>query len=179
MNLVGKGFVQSTLSTTTTTSSKAATTTTSTIQLSRRTFLAAPQNSKRRPSVTKPSRPDVEGIWYTPHSIRGGSGSSSNKSLDMGRYGLKRIDYHALKNHPPVWTLPPHPPTKSMSERVLFPLTLLLVGGLGVWAYLNPDDEDMKDYWKRVETGQVLVDDDDDDDDDDEWDDDDDDHDKA
>jgi hypothetical protein len=139
-----------------------------------RRTLASQQQGTRRPSLTKPNqlqnRTDVEGIWYTPRQHHG-------TNLDMGRYGLRRIDYHAMRDHPPVWTLPPHPPTKSMSERVLFPLTLLVVGGLVVWTYMNPDDEDMRDYWQRVETGQILLDDDDDDDDDDvdEWDEDDDD----
>jgi hypothetical protein len=89
----------------------------------------------------------------------------------MGRYGLTRLDYRTLI--PPVWTLPPHPPTKSWKERIAFPLTLAIVGGIALWAYMYPEEEDMQDYWKRVETGQILVDDDDDDDDD--WDDDDDD----
>ena len=52
---------------------------------------------------------------------------------------------------------------------------VLIVGGVVVWTYLNPDDEDFVDYWKKVETGAILLDDDDDDDDDDDYDDDDDD----
>jgi hypothetical protein len=36
---------------------------------------------------------------------------------------------------------------------------------------MNPEEDDMKDYWKRVETGQILMD-DDDEDDEDYWDDD-------
>ncbi|KAG7343714.1 hypothetical protein IV203_021722 [Nitzschia inconspicua] len=115
--------------------------------------------SKRPPVDTSSSSSSLEGIWYTPQH-----GTPSN-SLDMGKYGLKRIDYSKLMGNPPVWTLPPHPPTKSVQERVLFPLTVLIVAGLGLWAYLNPEEEDMKDYWKRVETGQILV----DDDDDEEW----------
>jgi hypothetical protein len=174
-------------SSTSSTTTTVTTITTTTPVIIRRTFLAVVEKSKqRRPSVTK-SRPqnnrtDVEGSWYTPRQQlqqQYGSSSSSggNKNLDMGRYGLQRIDYHAIRDHPPVWTLPPHPPTKSISERILFPLTLLIVGGFGLWAYMNPDDEDMRDYWKRVETGQILVEDDDDDDDDDnddvdEWEDD-------
>lgn len=85
----------------------------------------------------------------------------------MGRYGLRRLDFATLP--PPVWSLPPHPPTKSLQERVVFPLTLVVVGGFGLWAYMNPEEEDMRDYWQRVETGRILVEDDDDDEDDD-WD---------
>lgn len=124
---------------------------------------AASSSSKRPPIFTKSnnssgnSSSHVEGVWYTPQL------GSVSSQLDMGRYGLKRIDYSKLQ--PPVWTLPPHPPTKNVGERILFPLTLLITVGFGLWAYLNPEEEDMRDYWKRVETGQILV----EDDDDDEW----------
>ena len=125
----------------------------------RRQFSASKSGAKnlKRPRV-KTAGGNVEGAWYTTSGAR-------NNSLDMGRYGLKRLDYKTLD--PPVWTIPPHPPTKSIQERVLFPLTLAITIGFGAWAYMNPEDEDMKDYWKRVETGQILV--EDDDDDDDEW----------
>mmetsp|Transcript_20101 Transcript_20101/g.56997 ORF Transcript_20101/g.56997 Transcript_20101/m.56997 type:complete len:93 (+) Transcript_20101:1-279(+) len=87
----------------------------------------------------------------------------------MGRYGLSRLNYATLE--PAVWTVPPHPPTKSVTERVLFPLTVALTGAIVVWAYMNPEEDNMQEYWKRVETGQILMDDDDDDDDDEEdWD---------
>ena len=72
---------------------------------------------------------------------------------------------------PPVWTLPPHPPTKSITEKVLFPITVLATGAVVLWAYMNPEEDDMKDYWQRVESGRILIEDDDDDDDDDDWDD--------
>jgi len=69
----------------------------------------------------------------------------------------------ALPCSHPVQTgaIPPHPPTKNVVEKVLFPLTLVLTARFGLWAYLNPEEEDMRDYWKRVETGQTLVEDDD------------------
>jgi hypothetical protein len=127
-------------------------------------------NVMKRPRlVKKVERGSVDGVWYCSTS----SGQSRNSSsLDMGRYGLKRLDYKTLD--PPVWTIPPHPPTKNVQERVLFPLTLVVVAGFGLWAYMNPEEEDMKEYWQRVSSGQILLDDDDDDDDDDEdWDDDD------
>ncbi|CAJ1953282.1 unnamed protein product [Cylindrotheca closterium] len=101
---------------------------------------------------------DVNSAWYS--STRANPGS-----LEMGRYGLKRLDYRTMET--PVWSIPPHPPTKSTSDRVVFPITLLTIGSIIVWAYLNPEDEDMKDYWKRVETGQILEDDDEDDEDED------------
>jgi len=86
----------------------------------------------------------------------------------MGKFGLKRLDYTNMK--PPVWTTPPHPPTKTLAERVVFPLSIVVVAGIVLWVYKSPEEEDMKDYWKRVESGQILL----DDDDDDEWEDDDD-----
>jgi hypothetical protein len=129
--------------------------------VARRPFSASKRSGGKpmqRPSIKIAGAGSVEGVWYTT--------SGSRNSLDMGRYGLKRLDYKTLD--PPVWMVPPHPPTKSIQEKVLFPLTLMTVGGFGVWAYMNPEDEDMKDYWKRVETGQILV---EEEEDDDEWDD--------
>merc|ERR1712194_866248 len=79
-----------------------------------------------------------------------------------GRDGLKRLDYTTMK--PPVWTTPPHPPTKTVAERVVFPLSIVLVAGIAVWVYMSPEEEDMTEYWKRVESGRILLDDDDDDD---------------
>eukprot|EP00536_Pseudo-nitzschia_multiseries_P009052 jgi/Psemu1/22217/gm1.22217_g len=104
----------------------------------------------------------VESVWYTSAGTR--------PALDMGRYGLKRLDYTHMK--PPVWTAPPHPPTKTAAERVVFPLTLALAAGIVLWVYMSPEEDDMTEYWKRVESGQILLDDDDDDDyDDDDYDD--------
>jgi hypothetical protein len=116
--------------------------------------------SAKLPRLKNSSSNDVEvGAWYTTMQSR-------PKSLDMGRYGLKRLDYATLV--PPVWTLPPQPPIKKFSEKIIFPLTLLFVAGIATWVYLNPEEEDMRDYWKRVETGQILLEDDDEDDED--WD---------
>mmetsp|Transcript_52661 Transcript_52661/g.127674 ORF Transcript_52661/g.127674 Transcript_52661/m.127674 type:complete len:160 (-) Transcript_52661:258-737(-) len=114
-----------------------------------------------RPSSVGNNNATVEGVWYGSKS----SSRPSSKQLDMGRYGLKRFDYKKLDPEAFVVQLPPHPPTKTVKERVVFPLTLVIVAGLGIWAYMNPEEDDMRDYWKRVETGQILVDDDDDDDD--------------
>jgi hypothetical protein len=116
----------------------------------------------KRPRI-KTSSADVAATWYTSKGPR-------PKSLEMGRYGLKRLDYSTLE--PPVWMLPPQPPTKSTMDRVVFPLTVLITAGVVIWAYMNPEEQDMAAYWKRVETGQILEDEYDDDDDDD-WDDDD------
>ena len=49
---------------------------------------------------------------------------------------------------------------------------MVLFVGFGVYIYYNNDPE-MYEYWKRVETGAILIDDDDDEDDDDDDDDDD------
>jgi hypothetical protein len=104
-------------------------------------------------------------IWYTTTT----KSSKSGSSLEMGRYGLKRLDYNTIK--PTVWQAPPHPPTKTMLERSVFPMTLIITASLIIWAYLTPEEENMTDYWKRVESGQILFDDDDNDDDDDDDDD--------
>lgn len=77
-----------------------------------------------------------------------------------------------MKPNTCVWTAPPHPPTKTIAERVVFPSTIAIVAGFMLWVYMTPEEEDMTEYWKRVESGQILLDLDDDDDD---WEDDDDD----
>lgn len=104
----------------------------------------------------------VDTVWYRSKGVR-------PTSLDMGRYGLKRLNYATLE--PPVWTVPPHPPIKSIAEKVLFPATITVTALIVLWAYMNPEEEDMVEYWKRVESGQILVDDDDEEDDWDDWDD--------
>lgn len=143
-----------------------------TVPLFARRSLSKPTKSAvaKRPNVAtndKNNTVTVKGLWYTSSSSRPNNAASSN--LDMGRYGLRKIDYSKIDPQTAaVWAVPPHPPTKSMQDRVIFPLTLLIVGGFGIWAYLNPEDEDMRDYWKRVETGQILMDDDEEDEEDDE-----------
>ena len=109
----------------------------------------------KSPRIYRPGG-SVDGVWYTSKGVR-------PTSLDMGRYGLKRLNYATLE--PPVWTVPPHPPAKYIAEKVLFPMTIAFTLSVIVWAYMNPEEEDMTEYWKRVESGQILVDDDDDDDD--------------
>jgi hypothetical protein len=116
----------------------------------------------KRARLAKSNTLSLEGSWYTPTATR-------PTSLDMGRYGLKRLDYKTVA--PPAWPLPPHPPNKSMADKIIYPGTLITIAAIAIWAYMNPEEEDMKAYWKRVESGQILIDDDDDDDDD--WDDDD------
>eukprot|EP00535_Pseudo-nitzschia_heimii_P005622 CAMPEP_0197192866 /NCGR_PEP_ID=MMETSP1423-20130617/25924_1 /TAXON_ID=476441 /ORGANISM="Pseudo-nitzschia heimii, Strain UNC1101" /LENGTH=74 /DNA_ID=CAMNT_0042645861 /DNA_START=381 /DNA_END=605 /DNA_ORIENTATION=+ len=68
---------------------------------------------------------------------------------------------------PPVWTAPPHPPTKTTAERLVFPLSIVIVAGVVAWVYMSPEEDDMTEYWKRVESGQLLMLDDDDFDEDD------------
>lgn len=50
-----------------------------------------------------------------------------------------------------------------MAERLVFPVSILLVAGIVLWVYTSPEEEDMTEYWKRVESGRILLDDDDDD----------------
>ena len=127
---------------------------------STRRLSSGKRKNTKRPRL-KTAASDLQSTWYTPNKTR-------QSSLDMGRYGLKRLDYSTLE--PQIWTLPPQPPTKKLAERIAFPLTLVAVASIATWAYLNPEEDDMREYWKKVETGKILVDDDDDDDD---WDDDD------
>eukprot|EP00525_Craspedostauros_australis_P008639 CAMPEP_0198134350 /NCGR_PEP_ID=MMETSP1442-20131203/60028_1 /TAXON_ID= /ORGANISM="Craspedostauros australis, Strain CCMP3328" /LENGTH=158 /DNA_ID=CAMNT_0043795493 /DNA_START=177 /DNA_END=653 /DNA_ORIENTATION=+ len=133
-------------------------------------WTTARRTKTSKPKITKNSSNDatVQSKWYAP-------GKPLSTDRDMGRYGLKRIAYHTVK--PPTWQLPPHPPSKTWADRFVYPLTLASIAGMGIWVYLNPEEDDMTEYWKKVESGQILLDDDDDDDDDDFDDDDDDDED--
>ena len=158
------------------------------------------KKNSNRPQVSMPGKNNTDRntnlnrVWYTPPSSSSGGTKSlpSPLTLEMGRYGLKRLNYYGtggssgsssstsnggtiLIKDPPLWQTPPHPPTKTIKERIVFPLTLIIVAGVIIWAYLTPENDDMTDYWKRVESGQILFDDDDDDDGDDDDDDDDDD----
>ena len=126
----------------------------------RRRFLSSNKKAKK-PKLSKPESENLQAIWCTSQV------ATKTTSLDMGKFGLKRFDYSNMM--PPVWTTPPHPPTKTLAERVVFPLSIVVVAGIVLWVYMSPEEEDMKDYWKRVESGQILL-----DDDDDEWEDDDD-----
>ena len=115
-------------------------------------------NTTKRPRI-KSSEGGVESTWYS-------STKPQRVQLEMGKYGLKRLNYQTLEA--PVWTLPPQPPTKKLTEKIVFPLTLVATAGIGLWVYMNPEEDDMREYWKKVETGQILIDDDDDEDWDDE-----------
>ena len=105
-------------------------------------------------------------------------------------YGLKRIDYSSLPpltiQSKPLYSLPPPPPHaynpknsifKSTIVPMVAPICIVIFIGSAIYIYLYPED-DVVEYWKQVEQGNVPVDnayddyDDDDDDDEDEWDDD-------
>ena len=63
-------------------------------------------NVPKRPRVggggSNSSKSNLDGVWYST------SKPPSTKNLDMGQYGLKRLDYNKIEV--PVWTVPPHPP---------------------------------------------------------------------
>jgi hypothetical protein len=78
---------------------------------------------------------------------------------------------------PPTWPLPVHPPvqkgTPGRVQRYLAPVLALSFFVGAVYVYFN-QDEDIYEYWRQVEQGNVPMDDDDDDDEDyddndDEW----------
>jgi hypothetical protein len=72
-------------------------------------------------------------------------------------YGLTPVDYSKPPSIAP--TLIP-PPQKRGLQRLLAPATMLAFLGFGVYLYFNSDAETY-DYWKRVETGAILIQDDD------------------
>ena len=100
--------------------------------------------------------------------------SATQESM-IGPYGLKMVDYK--NSDPQIWTLPPHPPMKGSAgsrQRAQYLAPLLAATALLGMAYIYFNaDEDMLEYWRQVEQGNVPLDGFDDDlDDDDEWEDD-------
>ena len=61
---------------------------------------------------------------------------------------------------------PPRPGAKAAIVRSLWPITLLMTASLGLFIYLNEED-DNTDFWKTIETGGAILPDDDEDDEDD------------
>jgi hypothetical protein len=86
------------------------------------------------------------------------------RKQDEYPFGLNPVDY---SKPPPIAPMLIPPPQKRGFQRLLAPFNLLLFVGFGVYLLFNNDTE-THEYWKRVETGQVLIDDDEDDDDDEE-----------
>ena len=60
------------------------------------------QTKRPRLSDNKSLKNNLDGVWYSTNK------PLSSKNLDMGKYGLKRLDYNTIEV--PVWTVPPHPP---------------------------------------------------------------------
>lgn len=98
--------------------------------------------------------------------------STRSGGARAGPYGLNMVDYTVPS---PQWPLPPHPPAQKGAtgkiQRFLGPAmaSFFLIGA--VYVYFN-QDEDIYDYWRQVEQGNVPIDEDDDDDCEDEWEDD-------
>lgn len=62
---------------------------------------------------------------------------------------------------------PPRPGKKAAIMRSIWPITLVLTASLGLFIYLNEED-DNTDFWKTIETGGAILPDDDDEDEDEE-----------
>ena len=138
---------------------------------SKQSGLLRPKTSKSAPVSKKLLR--IQQL----RSTTGATATASDKSL--GPYGLRKVDY---SYPPPRWPIPPdYPPPKSPILRSLryFPQFLAAMAAMGgVYIYFNQDEE-VYEYWRQVEQGNVPVEffdeddeDDDDDDDEDEWEDD-------
>jgi len=88
---------------------------------------------------------------------------NQSKNSNDAIFGLKPVDFTIL---PPIRRGPPPPPPKPGFQKFIFPLTLLLTGGITAYFFFN-NENDSKDYWEAMQTGGVLpgtYDDDDDDD---------------
>lgn len=98
----------------------------------------------------------------------------AKKTVAMGPYGIKRIDYS--KSIPPKWPRPIAPPPSSKNPLVnYFPHLTIGVGVcFAIFIFFNADQEGMSEYWDAVDRGDVPVgdggdDDEDFDEDQDEW----------
>jgi len=82
-----------------------------------------------------------------------------------GTFGMKPVNYSQT---PPIMPSPlappPRPGAKAAVVRSLWPITLLMTASLGLFIYLN-EEEDNTDFWKTIETGGAIVPDEEDDDD--------------
>jgi len=90
---------------------------------------------------------------------------------------MKLVDY---SKPPEKWPLPPHPPPKQNPVRRYFPIAVALISAsFFTYIYFNQDEE-VFEYWKQVEQGNVPLpgddddedlddEDDDEEDDEDEW----------
>ena len=133
-----------------------------------------PSSSRARSKAAAKSPPKPSGSRKSlqPDNLYRSSSSSTASAggATIGPYGLQRVDY---SRPPKAWPLPPHPPPRKNKVRRYFPLMTAAVALVcGVWIYIDRDDE-VYEYWRQVEQGNVPVpddeyDDDDDDDDDEE-----------
>lgn len=77
-------------------------------------------------------------------------------------FGIRPVDYTQT---PPIMPSPlappPRPGAKAAIARSLWPITLLMTASLGLFIYLNEED-DNTDFWKTIESGGAIVPDDDD-----------------
>ena len=117
-------------------------------------------HSKKKPSLSK----SIQSL-----KNKSASAGSPNQAL----FGLRPVDFTIV---PPLYRQPPPPPPKT-SQRLIFPLTVVMFAGITGYFYFN-NKNDSYEYWEAMQTGGVLPgtydDDDDDDFDDDDFDEDDD-----
>ena len=138
-------------------------------------YVSFATKSYRRPHARSRSSSHKKG--GPKRKVRLGSSRTSSFSLNtsstepqtIGPFGLKRVDY---TQPPPHWPIPPHPPVRSdnPTRRFLPLFTAGLAVAFFTWVYFNSDN-DVYEYWRQVEQGNVPIEydgDDDDDDDDDE-----------
>jgi hypothetical protein len=83
-----------------------------------------------------------------------------NLSQGGNPFGMKPIDY---SSPPPVAPILIPPPPPGGIRALLSPALMLLFFASSLYLYFNVED-DITDYWIRVETGGLLIDDEDDED---------------
>lgn len=109
--------------------------------------LSVSSKSTRRTVAGKPRTPISRPKWRS-------TADEIPKGDALGPYGLLKVDY---SQPPPLLRFPPPPPIrKNPFRRYLAAFLAALATGIGVYVYLNPDEE-MDEYWTQVERGNVPL----------------------
>jgi hypothetical protein len=137
-----------------------------------REHLCVPRRSRAEHStmnriLVSPSKTNIIHLTRRPASGARPKLDTSAFNQTIGPYGLRRVDY---SKPPSPWPRPPPPPASKQKTERYFPFVIAIITVVGgFWIYFN-QDEQVYDYWRQVETGNVPLDDlDDEEEDEDEW----------
>mmetsp|Transcript_5496 Transcript_5496/g.7212 ORF Transcript_5496/g.7212 Transcript_5496/m.7212 type:complete len:164 (+) Transcript_5496:43-534(+) len=95
------------------------------------------------------------------------SHKSTTASASEKYGGLKPVNYSSGGVVPPIAQSPPPPPPRVGATKFAPLVVLTIFLGTSMYVYMN-NKNDSYEYWRAMQTGQMVIADDDDDDDDDE-----------